>query len=491
MNIKQTASTAFAAAITLVAPLNSFAADAYVGSEGANIIYTDYYANPNTRIELDFQYTTGGGMIVSPWVRGSGLATALWNAGADNGGMQFLVGDTTASTDGKRFSSGHTLTTKRRFLSIDCAAGILKFANHGEATNVIEATGATFTQTANWPVCLLGSTKSTDGTSIESTHLSKARIFGCKIYEKEDGAYILKRNYVPVLRDGVPCLHDEVTDTFAVDPRSGAAMLNYGGDIQEVGHGYIQSVAAVGLNTGYKMKVTSRVELDCALAGTTTSRPMGCWNGASTLRDLVWADSKVKFFINSGSGVSTDIAVDTARHTYVLDQMNAKGRYLTGATRLKEVSGTAASVGAVSSNPLSIFADSSNSSGTSWSQPATGMKCYGLKIYESDVLVTNFVPYVRNGEIGFRDTLTGAFLSAGTTNFVAGGNIELSGPTARDAFVESDGTQILNTGYKVGSQSRVEVDLAVRVPAKGFLFGNFASGAGLRWSAWQNGASGP
>ena len=239
------------------------------------------------------------------------------------------------------------------------------------------------------------------------------------------------------------------------------------------------------------MKAESRVELDCALTSTTTSRPMGCWNGASTLRDLVWADSKVKFFINSGSGVSTDVAVDTGRHTYVIDQVNAKGRYLTGATLLKEVSGTAASAGAVSSNPLSIFADSSNASGTSWSQPATGMKCYGLKIYESDVLVTNFVPYVRNGEIGFRDTLTGAFLSAGTTNFVAGGNIELSGPTARDAFVESDGTQILNTGYKVGSQSRVEVDLAVRVPAKGFLFGNFASGAGLRWSAWQNSATGP
>ena len=81
------------------------------------------------------------------------------------------------------------------------------------------------------------------------------------------------------------------------------------------------------------------------------------------------------------------------------------------------------------------------------------MKCYGLKIYESDVLVTNFVPYVRNGEIGFRDTLTGAFLSAGTTNFVAGGNIELSGPTARDAFVSPVGRCATFTGS--GTSSRL------------------------------------
>ena len=118
------------------------------------------------------------------------------------------------------------------------------------------------------------------------------------------------------------------------------------------------------------------------------------------------------------------------------------------------------------------------------------MKCYGLKIYESGVLVTNFVPYAKaNGEIGFRDKITGAFLSAGTSSFAAGGNIELSGPTAKDAFVESDGTQVLNTGYKVGNQSRVEVDVALKSPKRGFICGNFADGAGLRWSMWIDGST--
>ena len=483
-----------AAVMAAIAPL-AYGEDAYVGSEGANIIYTDYYANPNTRIELDFKYTTGGGMIVSPWVKGAGLATALWNAGGETG-LQFLVGDA-VSGSGKAVKSGHKLSTDRRFLSIDCHTGKLQIATHGAAvTNEVES-GASFTHDAVYPVCLLGSTKSTDASSIEPTHLSRARIYGCKIYEwnETSGEYDLKRNYVPVLRDGQPCLRDSVNGTFALDPRKGAAALAYGGDIEEVGGGYIQLAATsgnIGLNTGYKMKATSRVELDCALASASNVvRPMGCWNGASTMRYLVWtSSSKVQFFLNSGSSSGQGPAIDTDRHVWVFDAAANEGRYLTGSTVIYSKSGTAASTGAVSSNPLSIFADSSNSAGTAWEQPAHGMKCYGLKIYESGILVTNFVPYVRNGEIGFRDTLTGAFLSAGTRNFVAGGNIALSGPTARDAFVESDGTQVLNTGYKVGNQSRVEVDVAIKSPKRGFICGNFADGAGLRWSMWIEGSTG-
>lgn len=474
------------------------AADAYVESLKANTIFTDYYAKPTTRIDLDFEWLAGeygdasvqhGGMVIGPWSSGCGTATAFWNAGGANG-MQFIVG-----SDRKFVNSGSSIAAARWFISIDGHTGKLQLARHGAATTNEVASGAAFAANANWPVSLLGSSMSTDGSAVDGGQFAKARIYGCKIYEwiETSGSYDLVRDYVPVLRDGVPCLRDTVTDTFAVDPRSGAAALGYGGDIEEVGGGYIQSVADVGLDTGYKMKAESRVELDCALASASAVvRPMGCWNGgaSTTLRELVWTSgSKVIFFVNNNQQ-STGLSIDTGRHTYVIDQKNAKGRYVTGVTVMKEVTGASAAAGTVSSLPLAIFADTS---GTAWAQPATGMKCYGLKIYESGVLVTNFVPYVRNGEIGFRDTLTGAFLSAsaGTTNFVAGGNIALSGPTARDAFVQSDGTQILNTGYHVGNDSRIEVDLAVLVPAKGFLFGNFASGAGLRWCAWQNSASGP
>ena len=486
------------ATVALGAFLGAFAEDAYVESLKANTIFTDYYANPNTRIELDFEWLAGdygdasvghGGMVIGPWSDGCGTATAFWNAGGANG-MQFIVG-----SDRKFVNSGSVISASRWFLSIDGHTGKLQIAKHSAATTNEVASGAKFEANAKWPVSLLGASKSTDGSAVDGGQFAKARIYDCKIYEwnETSGEYDLVRDYVPVLRDGQPCLRDSVTGSFALDPRKGAAVLAYGGDIEEVGGGYIQSVAGVGINTGYRMKATSRVELDCALANASAVvRPMGCWNNASTMRYLAWtSSSKVQFFLNSGNSSGQGPAIDTDRHVWVFDAAGNEGRYLTGSTVVYSKSGTAPSSNVTSTNPLGIFADTSNSAGTTWSQPATGMKCYGLKIYESGTLVTNFVPYVRNGEIGFRDTLTGAFLSAGTTSFVAGGNIALSGSTARDAYVESDGTQILNTGYHVGNDSRIEVDLTVLNPAKGFLFGNFANGAGLRWCAWQNSASGP
>ena len=37
--------------------LSAAAADAYIESSGAQAIDTGYYPNPNTKIEVDFQYT--------------------------------------------------------------------------------------------------------------------------------------------------------------------------------------------------------------------------------------------------------------------------------------------------------------------------------------------------------------------------------------------------------------------------------------------------
>ena len=94
----------FAASLVL-APA-AFAEDAYVESLKANTVFTDYYANQNTRIELDFEWLAGdygdasvahGGMVIGPWSDGCGTATAFWNAGGANG-MQFIVAAATGNS---------------------------------------------------------------------------------------------------------------------------------------------------------------------------------------------------------------------------------------------------------------------------------------------------------------------------------------------------------------------------------------------------------
>ncbi len=46
-----------AMAIAGMMALSAAAADAYIESSGAQAIDTGYYPNPNTKIEVDFQYT--------------------------------------------------------------------------------------------------------------------------------------------------------------------------------------------------------------------------------------------------------------------------------------------------------------------------------------------------------------------------------------------------------------------------------------------------
>ena len=438
-------------------------------------------------------------MVIGPWSGGCGTATAFWNKGGADG-MQFIVG-----SDRKAVNSGRIISADRWFLSIDSHTGKLQIALHGAATTNEVTSGAKFEANANWPVSLLGASKSTDGSAVDNGQFAKARIYGCKIYEwnETSGDYDLVRDYVPVLRDGQPCLRDSVTGSVARDVRAGAPTLRYGGDIEEVGHGYIQLVPTsgnvhIGINTGYHVKDCSRIELDAALgSASTVVRPMGCWQRASTLQELVWTSgNKVIFFIN-GNQQTTGLSTDTNRHTFVIDQKNSEGRYYNDGSTvlLKKVVGTTAAVsGATSTHPLSIFGDTGNVAGTEWAQSAYGMKCYGLKIYENDILVTNFVPCVKNGYPGFKDLISGEFVSAGKykNDFVAMGNFIVEGndgQTARDAYVESDGTQVLNSGYNVTRHSRVEVDFAFTKGNRGFLFGNYAAGGSLRWCGWLD--SGP
>ena len=53
------------------------------------------------------------------------------------------------------------------------------------------------------------------------------KLYGVRAYEHGR----LVRDYRPALRDGVPCLHDEVTGAFCTDPRDQAPFLAYCGQI--------------------------------------------------------------------------------------------------------------------------------------------------------------------------------------------------------------------------------------------------------------------
>ena len=50
----------------------------------------------------------------------------------------------------------------------------------------------------------------------EKTHFATIRIYGCRIWEKENGDYVLKRDYVPAVENNVAGLRDEMTEMLVV-----------------------------------------------------------------------------------------------------------------------------------------------------------------------------------------------------------------------------------------------------------------------------------
>ena len=121
--------------------------------------------------------------------------------------------------------------------------------------------------------------------------------------------------------------------------------------------------------------------------------------------------------------------------------------------------------GLVADLPLSLFGRYGNTFATAFADRAKA-KIYGVKIYEDDVLLHNFVPCLKDGETPcFKDLVGGGFIiGENIAAFEAGGdNI----PTYQDdAYVstvsETPGEYLyIDTGYQVKNATRVELDCAI------------------------------
>ena len=95
------------------------------------------------------------------------------------------------------------------------------------------------------------------------------KIYGCRIFEAGE----LVRDFVPYVKNGVPGLRCSKTGTFVPgkDANNGGNLLTYGGTIAGEQDSYIESDGTTGMNTGYKMKGVSRVEMDFQLVTTNAS----------------------------------------------------------------------------------------------------------------------------------------------------------------------------------------------------------------------------
>ena len=257
------------------------------------------------------------------------------------------------------------------------------------------------------------------------------KIYGCKIWEEGT----IRKDYVPYVTNGVPGLLDKVSGTFLEATRytdDTTSTLAYGGAIEGEQDSYLESDGTTGLNTGYKMKGNSRLEVDFAMLDATGSgRVFGSYGGTGGV-DSFENSLLTTVYLNSGTHFNFVVGpwnqkvtkykagTDTDRHTAIIDLPNDKLVFMTGSTTNAFTDGNLAPssglnfTGKEADLPLSLFARFWNAAATSYANVSKA-RIYSVRIYESGTLAHEFLPYGGGAVTGLYDTVTGDVISNGTS----------------------------------------------------------------------------
>ena len=251
---------------------------------------------------------------------------------------------------------------------------------------------------------------------------------------------------------------------------------------------YIESDGSAGIDTGYRLKSVSRVELDFALVDISdvskAPRVFGADKSHSELKlsGSLYVDSGSYWRIHIGNGTGnkehylkfkysgesseTLHTCDTERHCLVIDyparkfSMNVDSLVVTNAF----VSDVYPVEGSESTQTLALFARQLLNGG--FEKPSKS-RIYGMKIYEDNVLVRDFVPCVKDGVKGFKDLLSGNIVCNPEAEgaFTVGGDVLVEESTyvatPADNNVDSDKKLYIDTGYYATENTSMELDYAL------------------------------
>ncbi|HRT22311.1 MAG TPA: hypothetical protein P5318_19550, partial [Candidatus Hydrogenedentes bacterium] len=258
---------------------------------------------------------------------------------------------------------------------------------------------------------------------------------------------------------------------------------------------YVEANGSQGINTGYCMTPDTRWEVDFQLTATTPlqARIVGGDCGSPNFFVSCYINGAGNFSFGAGDtfkAFSTGIAVDTARHTAILDCPSQKMYYINAAGVTNWTGTINVDCTKAATIPLVLCAVASSADVTQIASCAS-VKIYSFKVYEQGVLVRDFKPCLQAGVPGLRDAVTGVFVKddrVGAAALASGGDIE----EHEDGFVQSAGGQGVNSRYFMNPGTKVEIDYALTdatVNSQWRLVGADASGC-IAYSAIYIGGGG-
>ena len=537
--------TILAASAALLACPWALAGEAYIESTTNQWFNTGYFPTANSRFELDFELT------VPPeeqdQVRLLGIAgpgkddtntvnprfeVYIGSSPDQSGDTKYYLSLNTSKPDGTRQAANlWEADTARHTLIVDLAAPSDKFRVLTDGEQVY-ASGGKFASLLDVKASLpLGLFTTTIGSGDDKvpTNLpyksvykmgdfvcySRMKVYGLKISEKnENGEYILKKNFMPCVKDGKGGLIDSATGVFA--PTTHRVTLRQGGDIMRY-DSYIESKGELKMNTGYFVGPKTRLEMDFQFTVLASNRPL-MFGILPPDDDLSGANKVCTYAYLGGGGTTLNFAgtysngsdkqlykINDSRHTFVVDYSVVTNNFslydMDGSTNRTILQATClTNSGHVAALPFGLFGRcDTNSAASSTDFPlnrrdnagsdlAAQMKVYGFRIYEREgdtyVMKKNFIPCLKGDSAegptaGFKDTVTGNFhTGVRTDKAFYGGDImvEMDDPyvamPGNNVYTNAEITALpqpgvsmfFQTGYSMKATDRIELDFAPLTP---------------------------
>ena len=387
--------------------------DGYVRSDRAKLgggqwLDTGWYANPQTKIEVDFRFMDSGtkqqrvfGVDQGPFVCTlyiNGNGSFAWGWQDDVGNWQPMVVADTAR---------HTFT-------LDGPNSTIRLAGEDGTVEWEGTVETTRTKTTCAPITVFGGT-STNGTGAAIlTNPGSVCIYGMKIW---DGATLV-RDYTPRVTDGVEGLYDRVNGTFlTVDTTKSRARLSSGGSVECVASvgtladsmdAYLMDAGGQAIESGYTVARNMRFELDFA---------MDCFHGTQFMYgtdmngiyyQLNNGSRNISGKVRNSSGGTNwprlnDGKATPARYRITADYKNSKIKFKYPNGTVAETAMNLPAEFPAAQQTMLIMHTRAGGGGSQ-------ARVYSFAVYEDDVLTHRYTPCVESGVAGMWDSVEKRFL---------------------------------------------------------------------------------
>ncbi|MGI5869166.1 MAG: hypothetical protein ACOX9C_06975 [Kiritimatiellia bacterium] len=442
--------------------------DPFIQSDGATIVNTGFRPGPDMKMEIDFACTDAAQdqRVFGATVDGGQSFEYYANT---SGGFSWIASRTWTGGIGINARD----TVRRSFvIDIPNDSVALMTGNTATYTAVLSATSSdVFTEACEAPVGLFGRCIDANGCADWAGGRSTARIYGVKFWKNGT----LVKNLVPCVKGGVPGFRDAVDGAFHTGEN--VAALTAGGNVGRiVDDGFVETVgndiAAGGhfIDTGYTAGVGTRVEADYAFAENYGAAATGDW----WVLNSNFGDN-VELFGLCANQDTLNASLGATHRWANTGLPNAKqGKNIRRTLVLDSPGKTIAIITAGYTNYVAtVSAGLSQNMGQTLKLASTAgggggyapVKFYRLKIYENNTLVRDYKPYVSNGAPGLKYGGTFVKFSWNANNGAAGmptagGDIDVSSASDRDAYALFSGAQSIDTGYKANGNTKFVVDFA-------------------------------